>query len=152
MSKQLSELEDEYQPGSMPEVFQLIGSIERKLKHMQRQTMRGAYVTPPQYVALSLLWERDERPLRELADGCQCTRATVTGIVDTLERKGLITREPNPGDRRSILAKLTEKGRTLQESAPNPEQMFGDCCNCLEPEETGQLIELLTKLDDGLTC
>lgn len=152
MNKQLSDLEEEYQPGSMPEVFRLIGAIEKKLGHMQRRMMQVAGLTPPQYVALSMLWEEDRRPLKELADGCQCTRATVTGIVDTLEKKRLVTREPNPGDRRSILAKLTEKGRAFQESAPSPEQMFGDCCNCLEPEETRQLIELLNKLDDGLAC
>lgn len=136
----------------MPEVFRLIGVIEKKLNHMQRRMMRIAGLTPPQYAALSMLWERDERPLKELADGCQCTRATVTGIADTLERKGLITREPNPSDRRSILAKLTEKGRAIQKNAPSPELMFGACCTCLEPGEARQLIELLNKLSDGLVC
>lgn len=89
MRKQVCETTKEcYQPGSMAEVFQLIGSIEKKLKHMQRQTMRGANLTPPQYVALSLLWEKDARPFKELAEGCQCSRATMTGIADTLEKKG----------------------------------------------------------------
>ena len=150
MSKQLSDPEEKYQPGSMPEVFQLIGAIDKKLKHMQRQTMRGADLTPPQYVALNLLWEKDGRPFKELADGCQCSRATITGIADTLEKKGLITREPNPADRRSILAKLTKKGRALKNSAPNPEQVFGGCCSCLEPNETRQLSKLLKKLNDTL--
>lgn len=151
MSKQVCETPKEcYQPGSMAEVFQLIRSIEKKLKHMQRQTMRGANLTPPQYVALSLLWEKDERPFKELADGCQCSRATMTGIADTLEKKGLITREPNPDDRRSILAKLTEKGKSLQNSAPGPEQVFGGCCSCLEPDETQQLSSLLKKLNNAL--
>ena len=152
MSRQASRSVEEYEHGSMPEALRLIGAIEKKLGRMQRRMMQVAGLTPPQYVALSMLWEEDQRPLKELADGCHCTRATVTGIVDTLEKKGLVTRQPNPGDRRSILAKLTEKGRALQESAPSPEQMFGDCCNCLEPEETRQLIELLNKLDDGLAC
>jgi DNA-binding MarR family transcriptional regulator len=152
MSRQRATSVEEYKQGSLPEAFRLIGAIEKKLDSMQRRMMQVAGLTPPQYVALSMLWEADERPLKELADGCQCTRATVTGIVDTLERKGLVTREPNPGDRRSILAKLTEKGRALQESAPSPDQMFGDCCNCLEPKETQQLIELLNKLNDGLAC
>lgn len=49
----------------------------------------------------------------ELADLSHVTRATMTGLVDTLERDGLVTREPDPKDRRMMAVNLTEKGRLL---------------------------------------
>ena len=49
----------------------------------------------------------------ELAELSHVTRATMTGLIDTLERDGLVTREPDPSDRRMMAVNLTEKGRTL---------------------------------------
>ena len=105
---------EEYQSGSIPEIFQLIELVEKKLSRIQRETIGEADLTPPQYFVLSLLWEKDGRPFKELAEASHCSPATMTGIIDTLEKKGLVTRDPNPADRRSLLARLTEQGLALQ--------------------------------------
>ncbi|MCL5292171.1 MAG: MarR family transcriptional regulator [Actinobacteria bacterium] len=135
---------------SGPEVFQLIDVVNKKLKRLQRRVIREADLTPPQYSILAMLWEKDGRPFNELASACCCSRATITGIIDTMEKKGLVKREPNPGDRRSLLVKLTEKGEALRRSAPTPQSIFGNCCSGIEPEEFGQLDRLLRKLNDTL--
>jgi len=145
-----NQVEEKYQPGSMPEVFQLIELAGKKLKQMQRETIREADLTPPQYFILTLLWEEDGRPLKELAVAAHSSRATMTGIVDTLEGKGLVSREPNPDDRRSLLVKLTEKGEALQKSTPTLDRIFGSCCVGLEMDEIQQLSRLLKKLSDAL--
>ena len=49
--------------------------------------------------------------LGELADELAMTPRNVTGLVDHLERDGLVTRVPDPDDRRSVRARLTETGR-----------------------------------------
>ncbi|MEU4820393.1 MarR family winged helix-turn-helix transcriptional regulator [Actinomadura citrea] len=49
-------------------------------------------------------------PMRQLADWLSCEPSNVTGIVDGLERRGLVTRRPTPGDRRVKLVVLTEDG------------------------------------------
>jgi DNA-binding MarR family transcriptional regulator len=41
------------------------------------------------------------------------TTATVTGLLDTCQRKGLLTRSPHPSDRRRVLVDLTPAGRAL---------------------------------------
>ncbi len=46
----------------------------------------------------------------ELASKCGVTRATMTGLLDGLERKGLVRREPEPSDRRTVLVHLTPAG------------------------------------------
>jgi DNA-binding MarR family transcriptional regulator len=100
---------------------------------------------------LTLLWEKDGRPFKEMAAAAHSSRATMTGIVDNLERKDLVTREPNPDDRRSLLVKLTEKGWSLQDSTPTLEGIFRSCCVGLEPVEIQQLSRLLRKLNDSLS-
>ena len=140
----------EYPAGSIPQVFHLVERLARKLRSTQRQTMRVAGLTPPQYVVLDALAKRDRRPLKELAETAHCTRATITGIVDVLERKGLVTRRPNPDDRRSLLVSLTKEGLALQRSTPTLEDMLQGCCSGLGPDEADQLTHLLTRLDESL--
>ncbi|MFR9776956.1 MarR family winged helix-turn-helix transcriptional regulator [Micromonospora sp. MS34] len=48
---------------------------------------------------------------REMAERCFVRPATLTGIVDTLERDGFVTRKRDPNDRRSVQLTLTDKGR-----------------------------------------
>jgi len=52
-----------------------------------------------------------DTPLGELALALDSTPRNVTGLVDHLERDGLVERVPDPEDRRSVRARLTEKGR-----------------------------------------
>jgi DNA-binding MarR family transcriptional regulator len=140
----------EYQPGSMPEIFQLIDVVSKKLTQIQRETIQEANLTPPQYFVLTLLWAGDGRPLKELAAASHCSRATMTGIVDTLESKELVVRQPNPDDRRSLLVKLTASGQSLRESTPTVDRIFRGCCTGLEPAEAHELSRLLKKLNDTL--
>jgi DNA-binding MarR family transcriptional regulator len=43
------------------------------------------------------------------------TSGSITSLLDTLERHGLVRREPHPGDRRKLLVDITDKARTLVE-------------------------------------
>lgn len=52
-----------------------------------------------------------DTPLGEMAVALDSTPRNVTGLVDHLERDGLVERVPDPDDRRSIRARLTPKGR-----------------------------------------
>jgi DNA-binding MarR family transcriptional regulator len=139
-----------YESGSIPEIVQLVDTVAKKLTQFQRQTIKEADLTPAQYSILSLLWESDGRQFNELASVCCCSPSTITGIVDTLEKKGLVTREPNLKDRRSLLVKLTEQGDALKHSTPTLEGIFRNCCGGIEPDELRQLSELLRKLDSTL--
>jgi DNA-binding MarR family transcriptional regulator len=46
----------------------------------------------------------------ELGERLIVTRATVTGLVDSLERRGYATRTANPADRRSVIVAITPAG------------------------------------------
>lgn len=55
-------------------------------------------------------------PLGDLADALDYTPRNITGLVDHLERDGLVERIPDPNDRRSTRARLTPAGRERIES------------------------------------
>lgn len=65
-------------------------------------------LTSVQAKTLSLL--RRPLPMRGLADRLVCDASNVTGIVDRLESRGLVRREPNPNDRRVKNVVATEEG------------------------------------------
>jgi DNA-binding MarR family transcriptional regulator len=135
---------------SITEVFELIDHTAKNLRRIQRLTIRESGLTPPQYQVLYTLWDRDEMPLKDLASACSCTRATITGLIDGLERKGLVSRKPNPDDRRSLLAALTGEGRALQEQTPVLENVYAQCCVGLSQQEFRQLGLLLSRLNESL--
>jgi DNA-binding MarR family transcriptional regulator len=129
----------------------LVDTVAKKLRQLQRRTISDANLTPAQYSVLSLLWERDGRQFNELASACCCSPSTITGIIDTMERNGVVARVPNPDDRRSLLVRLTERGRDLHKATPNLDEIFGSCCEGIQPDELRQLSELLRKLNDTLS-
>ena len=75
--------------------------------------LRPYNLTFPQYEALVLLhFSRDGAlPLGRMGRRLMVHPATVTNTVDQLESKGFVNRQPHSADRRSILAKITPKGR-----------------------------------------
>lgn len=77
-------------------------------------------ITQGRFGVLMALWGNCQRsgcqtPLTpaELAERTGVTRATITGLVDTLERAGLVTRTPHPEDRRMMSVGLTRRGEKL---------------------------------------
>ena len=133
----------------MPEIFEAIGALARRLAQFEARALRESGLTPPQFFVLNQL-EAGERTLADLAASAGCTRATMTGIADTLERNGLASRLPNPRDRRSTLIRLSDIGRERLTS-PGVERTFGDCCcDVLTADESGELARLLTRLSNAL--
>jgi DNA-binding MarR family transcriptional regulator len=64
---------------------------------------------------LMVLWADGESKHSHLAARCAIRPATLTGVVDTLERAGLVERVPAPEDRRVTLVALTESGAAIAE-------------------------------------
>ncbi|WBB65022.1 MarR family transcriptional regulator [Micromonospora sp. WMMD812] len=62
-------------------------------------------------VTLMTLAHHGTLPHREVAQRCYVRPATLTGIVDTLERDGLVERQRDENDRRSVRLAITPAGR-----------------------------------------
>jgi DNA-binding MarR family transcriptional regulator len=57
---------------------------------------------------------RDREPtMQQLARLLELDKSSVTGLVDRAERRGLVARVPSPSDKRAVLVRLTDDGRSL---------------------------------------
>ena len=78
-------------------------------------------MTPGRFTVLMLLFDKlsgasiAQTPA-DLAEKAGVARATMTGLVDTLERDGLVTRKHDSGDRRMMLIHLTPRGQAALEA------------------------------------
>ena len=83
----------------------------------------------------------------ELAEAAGVTRATMTGLIDTLERDGFVKREPDPTDRRMMSVRLTTAGEHfLQEFLPGHFQAITSLMSPLTETERKTLVHLLGKI------
>jgi DNA-binding MarR family transcriptional regulator len=83
----------------------------------------------------------------ELADMAGCTRATMTGLIDTLERDDLVKRTPDVNDRRMMTVSLTQKGVTLlTKMLPGHFKRIAHLMACLTEPERKTLVRLLSKI------
>jgi DNA-binding MarR family transcriptional regulator len=113
------------------------------------------HLTQGRFGVLMALWgrchEEDKRdaPLSPaaLAEHTGVTRATITGLVDTLERDGLVTRTPDPEDRRMMAVGLTPRGeKLLQKVLPSHFRQMAQLMEPLSEAERKTLVRLLTKI------
>ncbi len=83
----------------------------------------------------------------ELAGAANVTRATMTGLVDTLERDGFVKREPDQDDRRMMSVRLTARGeRFLREFLPGHFKITSSVTSTLTEAERKTLVKLLAKV------
>ena len=96
---------------------------------------------------LQELWIEDGITQRQLIERLSVEPPTVTGILQRLEREGLLSREPDPDNRRVQRVYLTEAGRRLEEPVREVwRDVEEDFLRDLSRSERDQLLVLLTKL------
>ena len=90
-------------------------------------------------------------PLGELAEALDVSPRNITGLVDHLERDGLVRRVADPHDRRSILAELTEEGVRRARKAVGVIRRQAVAVEGLTPEEIDLLRHLCLKAFQAMT-
>lgn len=70
-------------------------------------------ITPVQYSALYSAWCQPGLDQRSLAASIGLDTSTLGGVIDRLERRGLIARQASPDDRRVRLLQVTAEGEAL---------------------------------------
>ncbi|ADI84322.1 MarR family transcriptional regulator [Geobacter sulfurreducens] len=71
-------------------------------------------LTPPQFSLLAFLWKEDGQSQTALSQKTLIDRTTIGGLVDRLEKLGLVKRQPHPEDRRAYRVCLTGRGKELE--------------------------------------
>lgn len=131
---------------------------EDRILHALRQITRGTdlhsrrlvqahQLTGPQLVCLRQIHAQGELTPSVLARKVALSQATVTGILDRLAARGLVTRVRSESDRRRVMLTLTEEGRRVADSAPSAlHERFAARLAALAPEGQMRIAEVLDQI------
>lgn len=104
-------------------------------------------LTGPQLTVVKMLEALGDLPLSRLSEKIRAQNSTVTGIVDRMEREGLVVRTRSVSDRRVVHIQLTDKGQGLAgEVKVEPMVVLHEALEVLTPEETRTLLHILKKV------
>ncbi|MEM7323647.1 MAG: MarR family transcriptional regulator [Actinomycetota bacterium] len=95
--------------------FALYGA-SRAIQQAYRPQLAKHDLTYPQYLCLLVLWERNNRPVSEIAAELGLDTATTTPLLQRMEKAGLVTRTRSDQDERQVIVSVTEDGAGLQDS------------------------------------
>ena len=106
-------------------------------------------VTVPQLSCLLQLAESGPLTLKALAQRVDLTSGTVVGIIDRLERKGLVERTRSQIDRRQVQISISRQGRSLVARAPSPLQdRLAHALHGLQPFDRAAIAQSLERIVD----
>ncbi|MGF1537701.1 MAG: MarR family winged helix-turn-helix transcriptional regulator [Elainellaceae cyanobacterium] len=104
-------------------------------------------LTPAQFDVVATLGNTSGLSMGDIGEKTLITKGTLTGIIDRLERKGLVRREVPPENRRSVIVKLTADGEALfKQVFPAHIADMKQHMEALHPSEMELLRVLLSRL------
>jgi len=127
----------------------IIRAIDLHSKKMERESG----LTGPQLLVMRLTGSHGEITSGVIARAVSLSQATVTTILDRLERKGLLKRERSPDDKRKVILTLTEAGEKALENAPKlMQESFIRSFNQLEGWEQSLILSSLQRVSDMMNA
>ena len=126
----------------------LVRAADECLTEIQRRRSTVAPLSASAFEALAVIEGAGDRlPSHVIAERLIVSTASMTSLLDTLERRGLAVRLPHPTDRRKILVDVTSEGRRIVDHMlPVVHATATEAFSVLTEKERQLLIELLTKL------
>lgn len=106
-------------------------------------------LTYTQYIAMMVLWEKQEITVKELGEKLFLDSGTITPVLKALEKKGLITRNRSEKDERVVIARITGDGLSLRDQALDIPEKIGACVP-LNAEDAVTLYRILHTMMDRL--
>ena len=104
-------------------------------------------LTGPQLTVIKLLETFDNLSLSSLSERIRAQNSTVTGIIDRMEREGLVRRERSTVDRRVIHIRLSDKGQKLaRQIQVEPMEIFREALAALTQADLRDLLRIMNKL------
>lgn len=106
------------------EVLISLRRVTRAIDLHSKHLMKTAGLTAPQMLILQTLRDQGDAIISDVANHISLSQATVTSILDRLEKRGLVMRERSQQDKRKVYACLTDTGSELIRNAPMPLQDY----------------------------
>lgn len=135
------------------EILRSIRKILRKVSEYSRHLSREVGLTVPQLLCLRTIGQQQsqsgEATVVSISQAVQLTPATVSRILDRLEKQALVARERRSTDRRKVSVTLTDAGARLFEDLPRPlHDEFLDRLQKLAKADRLALLDALSRIVD----
>ena len=111
----------------------------------------GINVTPEQYLVLDILWENQPLSQQKIADMIQKDKNSVTKIIDSLEKKNLVSRIVDKNDRRINIIECTEQGRNLEKISTDVAIKFmNDVVKGIDKQDLDSFVKVMLQMKNNL--
>ncbi|WP_163538951.1 MarR family transcriptional regulator [Gracilibacillus sp. YIM 98692] len=128
-------------------LFVVLSKAYRSVADQVAKDIRSHGLNTTDFGVLELLYHRGEQPLQKIGDRILLASGSITYVVDKLEKKGYVKRNPCPNDRRITYASITQEGKDLlNQIFPEHWKQIEAITAGLETEEKIQTIEFLKRL------
>ncbi len=103
-------------------------------------------LTPPQVMTINRIEPDRPAPMSDIARWLACDASNVTGITDRLEKRGLLERQNDPGDRRVRMLALTPEGLELRAELQERSRIPPPEIIALSAEDQASLRDILLRV------
>lgn len=128
-------------------LFIVLSRAHKAISEQTNTFFQQQGVNPTEFAVLELLYHKGRQPLQKIGGKILLASGSITYVIDKLEKRGYITRENCPTDRRVTYAVISEEGEKFMASIfPEHENNLHELTSSLSNEEKDEAIELLKKL------
>lgn len=137
--------------GMLPELIGFnLRRTQIKIFQAFARTVGRHDVTPGQFGVLEIINANPGLNQSELGLAMGVDRSTVVAVIDRLEKRDIVVRDPSPKDRRSYALRLSQKGEDLLKTlVPLVQEHDRRAGEVLSDEETATLIDFLRRLEES---
>ena len=87
----------------------------------------------------------------EIAESVFREKNSITAVINTLERQGVVRREPSPDDRRSVKVVITDKGwKEANRLSPIAQELSREALSCMDKEKIENLVDIMRTVRESL--
>ncbi|WP_273851560.1 MarR family winged helix-turn-helix transcriptional regulator [Guptibacillus spartinae] len=128
-------------------LFIVLARASRSVTDHIKTDIQRYGLNPTEFAVLELLYHKGNQPLQQIGEKILLASGSITYVVDKLEGKGYLKRNPCPNDRRITHAVITDEGKELMDRIfPEHEIQVQSIFAGLEEQEKETAITLLKKL------
>ena len=120
-------------------------AVSKEVVRLYKPFLDEIGLTYTQYIAMLVLWEKQALTVKELGEHLYLDSGTLTPLLKKMEVQGLVNRQRNAADERSVIVSLTEGGRALREKALSIPEKIGSCLP-LSRDDAKTLYQLLYRM------
>jgi len=131
------------------QIVRILKQIMDEIRDKVQEEFEGINLTGPQGMLVGILSQHGKMKISELSEKMGFSNSTISGIVDRLEKQGLVTRTRSEEDRRVVYVQITaDLQENVKERFDQFEKKIADIMNETTQEEIDRIFEGLNLLKE----